>query len=135
MMPLFLLPIQNTSHLRLRIRVCYLAFELKEGINIINSSTVTLVLYDKDKSGNHKDYAHVVGDFNSWKLTNDDKSQMNRDDAAGCWWITLSGLTGTKVCFQYYVGTAAKGATRLADAYSRKILDPDNDLAYIFYYL
>ena len=101
---------------------------VKEGINIVNSSTVTLVLYDKDKSGNHKDYAHVIGDFNSWKLTNDDKSQMNRDDAAGCWWITLSGLTGTKeYAFQYYVGTAAEGATRLADAYSRKILDPDND--------
>ncbi|MGE0016830.1 MAG: alpha-amylase family glycosyl hydrolase, partial [Bacteroides sp.] len=101
---------------------------VKEGINIVNSSTVTLVLYDKDKSGNHKDYAHVVGDFNSWKLTNDDKSQMNRDDAAGCWWITLSGLTGTKeYAFQYYVGTAAEGATRLADAYSRKIFDPDND--------
>jgi hypothetical protein len=37
-------------------------------------------------------------------------------------------LTGTKeYAFQYYVGTAAEGATRLADAYSRKILDPDND--------
>ncbi|MGB4340566.1 MAG: alpha-amylase, partial [Dysgonamonadaceae bacterium] len=33
-----------------------------DGINIINNSTVTLVLYDKDKEGNHKDFAHVVGD-------------------------------------------------------------------------
>lgn len=35
-----------------------------EGINIIDNSTVTLVLYDKDTDGNHKDFAHVVGDFN-----------------------------------------------------------------------
>ncbi|WP_321335337.1 alpha-amylase family glycosyl hydrolase [uncultured Bacteroides sp.] len=101
---------------------------VEEGINVVNSSTVTLVLYDKDKSGNHKDYAYVVGDFNDWTLTNDEKSQMYRDDAAGCWWITISGLTATKeYAFQYYVGTAADGAMRLADAYSRKVLDPDND--------
>lgn len=101
---------------------------VKEGINIIDNSTVTLVLYDKDKSGNHKDYAYVVGDFNNWKLANDETSQMYRDDAVGCWWITLNGLAPTKeYAFQYYVGTTADGAIRLADAYTRKILDPDND--------
>lgn len=101
---------------------------VKEGINIIDNSTVTLVLYDKDKNNAHKDYAHVVGDFNSWKLTNDDKSQMYRDDVAACWWITLTGLNPTReYAFQYYVGTKTDGSTRLADAYARKILDPDND--------
>ncbi|WP_394707665.1 alpha-amylase family glycosyl hydrolase [uncultured Bacteroides sp.] len=100
----------------------------EEGINVRDNFTVTLVLYDKDKNGNHKDYAYVMGDFNGWKLSNDDKSQMNRDDAAGCWWIMLTGLSSTKeYAFQYYVGTTAGGAIRLADAYSRKILDPDND--------
>lgn len=86
------------------------------------------MLYDKDKKGGHKDFAHVVGDFNDWKLSNESNSQMNRDDAAGCWWITLTGLQPTReYAFQYYVGTRAGEILRLADAYSRKILDPDNN--------
>ncbi|MCW1735907.1 alpha-amylase family glycosyl hydrolase [Anaerorudis cellulosivorans] len=99
-----------------------------DGINIINNSTVTLVLYDKDKEGNHKDFAHVVGDFNNWTLSNDEQSQMYRDDNKGCWWITLSGLDADKeYAFQYYVGTKNGEITRLADAYARKILDPEHD--------
>ncbi len=101
---------------------------LLEGINIVDNSTVTLVLYDKDNNGNHKDFAHIVGDFNNWTLSNDSKSQMNRDDAAGCWWITFTGLDSNKeYAFQYYVGTTGGETIRLADAYSEKILDPDND--------
>lgn len=99
-----------------------------EGINIVDNSTVTLVLYDKDLNGNHKDFAHVVGDFNDWTLSNDEKSQMYRDDASGCWWITLKGLDASKeYAFQYYVGMKAGEVIRLADAYTEKILDPDND--------
>jgi 1,4-alpha-glucan branching enzyme len=54
---------------------------------------------------------------------------MYYDEAAGCWWITLSGLDASKeYAFQYYVGkTNEEQRIRLADAYSRKILDPDND--------
>ena len=101
---------------------------VKHGINIVDNSTVTLVLYDKDKNGARKDFAHVIGDFNNWTLSNDDKSQMNRDDAAGCWWITLTGLDATKeYAFQYYVGMKNGESIRTADAYTRKILDPDND--------
>lgn len=99
-----------------------------EGINVVDNSTVTLVLYDKDNSGNRKDFAYVVGDFNDWTLSNDEKSQMYRDDASGCWWITLKGLDANKeYAFQYYVGTKAGEVIRLADAYTEKILDPDND--------
>lgn len=99
-----------------------------EGINVVDNSMVTLVLYDKDTNGNHKDFAHVVGDFNNWTLSNDEKSQMYRDDASGCWWITLKGLdAGKEYAFQYYVGTKAGEVIRLADAYAEKILDPDND--------
>lgn len=101
---------------------------VKEGITIVNNTTVTLVLYDKDKNGAHKDFAHVVGDFNNWTLSNDATCQMFRDEAAGCWWITLTGLDAAKeYAFQYYVGTKAGETIRLADAYARKILDPDND--------
>lgn len=101
---------------------------VKHGVNIIDNTTVTLVLYDKDKNETHKDFAHVVGDFNDWTLSNTDKSQMYRDGASGTWWITITGLDKTKeYAFQYYVGTKGGETTRLADAYSQKILDPDND--------
>ena len=101
---------------------------VRHGINIVNNSTVTLVLYDKDKSGARKDFAHVIGDFNNWTLTNDEKSQMFRDETAGVWWITLTGLDAKKeYAFQYYVGKTGADPIRLADAYSRKILDPSND--------
>ncbi len=101
---------------------------VREGINIINNTTVTLVLADKDKNGSHKDFAHVIGDFNNWTLSNTDKSQMIRDDNAGCWWITISNLDATKEYgFQYYVGTQAGETVRLTDPYSKKILDPNND--------
>lgn len=101
---------------------------VEEGINIIDASTVTLVLYDLDTKGVHKEYAHVVGDFNNWTLSNDDKSQMKRDQTANCWWITLTGLESSKeYAFQYYVGMQGAEAIRLGDAYAQKILDPDND--------
>lgn len=101
---------------------------VKEGINIVNSTTVTLVLADKDKNGAHKDFAHIVGDFNNWTLSNTDKSQMFYDDVAGCWWITVTGLNATKEYgFQYYMGTKAGESIRLTDPYSKKILDPSND--------
>lgn len=101
---------------------------LDYGINVVDNSTVTLVLYDSDKASKHKDYAYVVGDFNDWTLSNDEKSQMNRDDNAKCWWITLSELDPNKeYAFQYYLGTAEDGSMRLADPYCEKVLDPYND--------
>lgn len=101
---------------------------LVEGINVVDASTVTLVLYDLDKNGQRKDYAHVIGDFNQWTLSNDEHSQMTRDEQAGCWWITLTGLEpGREYAFQYYVGMKGEDPIRLADAYTTKVLDPDND--------
>lgn len=101
---------------------------LEYGINIIDNSTVTLVLFDKDKNGGRKDFAYVVGDFNDWTLGNDDSSQMFRDDNEGVWWITVTGLDPTKeYAFQYYLGKAGESTFRVADPYSRKILDPSND--------
>src|SRR5690554_2326844 len=101
---------------------------LEYGINVVDNSTVTLVLFDKDKNGARKDFAHVVGDFNNWTLSNDDKSQMFRDDAIGVWWITITGLDPTKeYAFQYYMGKTGESSFRVADPYSRKILDPSND--------
>ena len=101
---------------------------LEYGINVVDNSTVTLVLFDKDKNGARKDFAHVVGDFNNWTLSNDVRSQMFRDDAAGVWWITITDLDPSKeYAFQYYLGKTGESPFRVADPYSRKILDPDND--------
>ena len=102
----------------------------KKGLDGDSFVTVTDRLYKpfEPAAVKHKDFAHVVGDFNDWKLSNESNSQMNRDDAAGCWWITLTGLQPAReYAFQYYVGTREGETLRLADAYSRKILDPDND--------
>lgn len=101
---------------------------VQEGINIIDAQTVTFVLYDKDKNGKSKDYAYILGDFNNWTLANDKTSQMTRDDAAGCWWITINGLDANKeYAFQYYVGDKGGESIRIGDPYCEKILDPNND--------
>ena len=99
-----------------------------EGINISGGSSVTFAFYDKDKNGNYKDFAYILGDFNNWTLANDGTSQMYRDNSARCWWITVENLDPAKEYrFQYYTGTKDGDVIRLADAYSEKILDPDND--------
>ncbi|MCD8182660.1 MAG: alpha-amylase [Bacteroides sp.] len=127
----FFIPVTDTKYEGFvpgEIKTAALPGGVVEGINIVDNSTVTLVLYDKDKNGNHKDFAYVVGDFNDWTLSNDENSQMHRDDTSGCWWLTLKGLDASKeYAFQYYVGTKASEVIRLADAYTEKILDPDND--------
>ena len=100
----------------------------REGINVNADYSVTFAFYDKDKNGKHKDFAHIVGDFNDWTPANDETSQMYRDNANGCWWITLTGLDPDKEYrFQYYTGMWDGEIIRMADAYSEKILDPDND--------
>lgn len=100
-----------------------------EGINFKdNASEATFVLYDADKQGNHKDFAYIVGDFNKWELSNTEASQMYRDNARNCWWITVENLDPHKeYAFQYYVGNKNEDPIRLSDAYAEKILDPDND--------
>ena len=108
---------------------------LEYGINVIDNSTVTLVLYEKDNTGKRNyDYAYVMGDFNNWKRANDETSQMYYDETAGCWWITLNGLDANKeYAFQYYLGkkSTIEGEKdyelRLADPYTEKILDSSSD--------
>ncbi|NLZ73593.1 MAG: alpha-amylase, partial [Bacteroidales bacterium] len=98
----------------------------KEGINYHEGGTsVTFVLYDKDKEGKSWDYAYLIGDFTDWGVKSD--FQMKRDDATGCWWYTLDNVEAMKeYAFQYFLGKE-KDFLFLADAYSEKILDPWND--------
>ena len=109
---------------------------LQYGINVIDNSTVALVLYEAQKGSNQRyyDYAYVMGDFNNWKRANDESSKMYYDETAKCWWIVLSGLTANKeYAFQYYLGKKNSESDgkeielRVADPYAEKILDADND--------
>ncbi len=100
----------------------------EEGINILSATSAAFVLYDVNGDGQSHEYAHIVGSFNDWTLANDATSQMYRDDAAGVWWIKVDGLSATEEhTFQYYVGSEQSGSIRIADPFSEKVLDPDND--------
>ncbi len=96
---------------------------LEYGINKVDNNTVTLVLYDNNTRGLHHEYAYVVGEMNDWTLANNETSQMYRDNEAGCWWITFTGLESTKeYAFEYYIGDG-DDAFYMPDAYTHKILD------------
>ena len=103
------------------------------GINV-SENQITFVLHDKDTNGEHKDYAFIMGDFNNWTLSNDDRSRMYRDDANGCWWLTVTGLDPDKEYrFQYHLGEYSRidgepdKVVRMSDPFAEKVLDPDND--------
>ncbi|MRT93682.1 alpha-amylase family glycosyl hydrolase [Ancylomarina sp. 16SWW S1-10-2] len=88
---------------------------IKDGINYINDTSVTLSIYAPNK-----DYIFVIGDFNDWELNNN--YLMNQD--GDYFWITLDNLTaGKEYIFQYLID----GDIRIADPYADKILDPWND--------
>ena len=88
---------------------------VKEGINYVDNSTVTLVLHAPDKSN-----VFLLGDVNNWMQLN--AYQLKKDGEY--WWITLSGLTpGQLYRYQYLVD----GAIKISDPYTELLLDPWND--------
>lgn len=90
----------------------------KEGINYnAGNTSVTLVLYAPNKNN-----VIVLGDFSNWAALC--SNQMNRTPDANYYWITINGLTpGTEYGYQYLVDNSIK----IADPYTEKVLDPDND--------
>ncbi len=116
-----------------------------DGINYINDSTVTFVLFAP-----YKKSVYTIGDFNNWVPTNnylmfEDTTKVPDplrydfvNDSAGVpvhdtttmvnnnsrFWITVKGLTpGKEYIFQYLID----GSIRIADPYSEKISDPNYD--------
>jgi 1,4-alpha-glucan branching enzyme len=88
---------------------------VKDGINIINATSATLVLYAPNKNN-----VFLIGDFNDWSQSN--AYQLKKD--GNYWWITLSGLTADKVYgYQYLVD----GTLKISDPYTELVLDPWND--------
>ena len=92
---------------------------VQEGINYAaNNTSATLVLYAPGKSN-----VVVVGDFtNNWSV--DCAYQMNKTPDGNYFWLTVNGLTpGTEYAYQYFIDNSNK----IADPYTQKVLDPDND--------
>ena len=90
---------------------------VKDGINYISDTKVTLVLFAPKK-----DFIYAIGDFNNW--ISDNKSLMKRTPDGNRYWIDIEGLTkGQEYAFQYVVN----GTIVIGDPYCDKILDPNND--------
>ena len=91
-----------------------LPLNVRQGLTYHNDS-VTFVLFAPGKQ-----FVYLIGDFNDWLP--DSLYQLKNDGDS--YWITIGGLTtGREYAFQYLVD----GTFRIADPYSEKILDPDND--------
>ena len=89
----------------------------KLGINYLSNTEVILALQAPGKS-----IAHVIGDFNDWKVL--PEYQLKKTADGKIFWIKLSGLVPQKeYIFQYLVD----GDIRIGDPYADKTSDPFND--------
>lgn len=100
------------------VNVAALPAGLKDGINYEPGDTaVTLVLFAPGKNR-----VSLIGDFNNW--TESLSSQMNRTPDGNRFWLRIGSLTpGIEYAYQYLVD----GTLRIADYYTEKVLDPNND--------
>ncbi|MBN2814884.1 MAG: Por secretion system protein, partial [Bacteroidales bacterium] len=88
---------------------------IQDGITYLSDDSVAFVLYAPGK-----EHVYVLGDFNNWLPA--DTYQMKRDGQR--FWITFGGLVpGKEYACQYLID----GYLLIADSYTEKILDPDND--------
>jgi len=93
-----------------------------DGINYYDGddTKVTLVLYAP-----YKEFVYVIGDFNDWQVDGDYfmKRAYHSEDSVH-YWITIEDLQpDTEYGFQYFID----GNIRVADPYTRKVLDPWHD--------
>ncbi len=90
---------------------------IPDGINYIDTATVILSLYAPGKES-----VFIIGDFNDWEL--DNEYLMKQTSDGNRFWDTISGLEkGEEYIFQYLID----GNLRIADPYTEKISDPQND--------
>jgi glycosidase len=88
---------------------------LKNGYNNNGDGTVTFVLEAPFKTD-----IFLVGGFNNWMLN--ETYQMKKD--GDHFWLTVNGLDpDTEYAYQYVIDYNLK----VADPYSKKVLDPNND--------
>jgi hypothetical protein len=93
---------------------------VKDGINYESGDTsATLVLYAPQKMR-----VSVIGEFPGSNWAEQVQYQMNKTPDGNYWWLRVKGLTpATEYAFQYLVDASLK----IAEPYTEKILDPDND--------
>lgn len=91
---------------------------LRQGVNYeAGDTSVTLVLYAPNKTR-----VSLLGDFNNW--IEDAAYQMKQTPDENYYWLRITGLTpGTEYAYQYLVN----GNLKIADPYTHKVLDPNND--------
>lgn len=90
----------------------------KEGVTFINAGkSAILALYVPNKQ-----YIYAIGDFNGWKA--DQKQFMKRTPDGSTWWVQIDDLDPSLTySYQFLID----GKLKVADPYSEKILDPNND--------
>jgi len=91
---------------------------VRDGINYETGDTsVTLVLFAP-----HKRNVFILGEFNNW--TQSSTYQMTVTPDSNRYWLRVTGLVpGREYAYQYLVD----GTLKVADYYTEKVLDPDND--------
>lgn len=91
----------------------------KDGVTFINSGkSVIFNLYAPGKKS-----VSVIGDFNGWDV-NDTKAVMNNTPDGKRWWVQIDNIdAATEYGYQFYIDKSLK----VADPYTEKVLDPDND--------
>ncbi|RYD88412.1 MAG: alpha-amylase [Sphingobacteriales bacterium] len=89
----------------------------KDGVTFVNDGKSAIFnLYAPGKVS-----VSVIGDFNDWNAT---ATPMTRTKDGTRWWVKIDGLNAnTEYAYQYLIN----GNLRVADPYTEKILDPDND--------
>ena len=90
----------------------------KDGVTFLNNGTsVIFNLYAPKKNS-----VSIIGDFNNWQVSAQYALKNSTDGTR--WWIQIDNLDPNKeYAYQYYVD----GSLRIADPYTEKVLDPDND--------
>ena len=101
---------------------------VRHGINYIDNSTVTLVLYDRDNQGKSHDFCNLLWDENWWGYEQKPKMPLSYDDESGCWWITLTDLNPDRQYkFQYQLGYGSNVTVHTFDPYTEIVYDRNND--------
>lgn len=106
----------------------YMPENLQHGINVIDNSTVTLVLYDRDNQGKAHDFCNLLWDENWWGDSSKPKMPLHYDVESGCWWITLTDLDPDRQYkFQYQLGYGKNVTVTTFDPYTEIVYDRSND--------
>lgn len=90
---------------------------VSDGVNFINNgSSAIFVIYAPGKKS-----FYLMGDFNNWSKT---ATPMYNTKDGNYWWVQVNNLNpSTEYSYQYYID----GSITIADPYSHKILDKNND--------